>query len=73
LADNLIAYGWHCAWGETIRSVDFCSEDGQLLQIKNRSNSENSSSSRVREGTNIIKWFRVNALTGPIEVLSIGV
>jgi hypothetical protein len=32
-----------------------------LLQIKNRSNSENSSSSTVRVGTEIEKWFRIKA------------
>lgn len=64
LAINLLAYKWHCAWGESIKSVDFCSEDGQLLQVKNRSNSENSSSSKVRSGTKIFKWFRINAQTG---------
>ena len=64
LALELEKFGWHCAWGETIKSVDFCHEDGRLLQVKNRSNSENSSSSRVREGTVIAKWFRVNANNG---------
>ena len=29
-----------------------------MLQIKNRNNSENSSSSKVRDGTTINKWFR---------------
>ncbi len=55
LASRLKAYGWHCAWGETIKSVDFVNEQGNLLQIKNRSNSENSSSSSVRDGTEIEK------------------
>jgi hypothetical protein len=64
LAIKLKPNGWHCAWGETIRSVDFCSSNGALLQIKNRSNSENSSSSRVRIGTPITKWFRVDAISG---------
>lgn len=64
LAEQLIKFKWHCAWGESIRSVDFCSENLDLLQVKNRSNSENSSSSRVRLGTDIIKWFRINATTG---------
>ena len=40
----------------TVRGVD-----GRLLQIKNRSNSENSSSSAVRAGTQIEKWFRIKA------------
>lgn len=61
LAIRLAETGWHCAWGETAKSVDFVNEDGRLLQIKNRSNSENSSSSRVRDGTEIEKWYRVEA------------
>jgi hypothetical protein len=61
LATNLRAYGWHCAWGETVKSVDFVHENGSLLQIKNRSNSENSSSSTVRHGTKIEKWYRIKA------------
>lgn len=61
LSDNLREHGWHCAWGETVKSVDFVHEDGRLLQIKNRSNSENSSSSAIRYGTKIEKWFRIKA------------
>lgn len=61
LFNNLLASGWHCAWGETVKSVDFVHEDGSLLQIKNRSNSENSSSSAIRKGTEIQKWFRIKA------------
>jgi len=61
LAINLKQIGWHCAWGETVKSVDFVNVDGRLLQIKNRSNSENSSSSAVRNGTQIKKWYRIKA------------
>lgn len=61
LSKNLQNHGWHCAWGETIKSVDFVNENGKLLQIKNRSNSENSSSSTVRSGTDIQKWYRIKA------------
>ena len=61
LSENLKEYGWHCAWGETVKSVDFVNENGNLLQIKNRSNSENSSSSAVRHGTEIEKWFRIKS------------
>ncbi len=64
LAAELLPYGWHCCWGATVRSVDFCKEGGSLLQIKNRSNSENSSSNRVREGTEIKAWYRIVATTG---------
>jgi hypothetical protein len=64
LAEKLTDVGWYCAWGETVKSVDFVGVNGQLLQIKNRSNSENSSSSRVREGTEIMKWYRVKHTNG---------
>lgn len=61
LAVQLRVHGWHCAWGETVRSVDFVHENGALLQVKNRSNSENSSSSAIRDGTAIQKWYRIKA------------
>ncbi|PZO61163.1 MAG: SinI family restriction endonuclease [Phormidesmis priestleyi] len=64
LADQLADYGWYCCWGESIRHVDFCNVDGSLLQVKSRSNSENSSSSRVRINQPIEKWYRVDAKTG---------
>lgn len=46
---------------QSLKSVDFAHENGALLQIKNRSNSENSSSSKVRESTEIEKWYRIKA------------
>lgn len=61
LAVNLLQYGWHCAWGETVKAVDFVHEDGRLLQIKNRDNSENSGSKGVRVGTRIVIWFRIKS------------
>jgi hypothetical protein len=64
LAEQLAEYGWYCCWGESVRHVDFCNVDGSLLQVKNRSNSENSSSSRVRINQPIEKWYRVSARTG---------
>lgn len=64
LAEQLADYGWYCCWGESIRHVDFCNIDGSLLQVKNRSNSENSSSSKVRINQPIEKWYRVDARTG---------
>lgn len=64
LAEQLSEYGWYCCWGESVRHVDFCNVDGSLLQVKNRSNSENSSSSRVRINQPIEKWYRVDARTG---------
>ena len=67
LANQLLEYGWHYCWGESIRHVDFCNVDGSLLQIKNRSNSENSSSARVRIHQPIEKWYRVDAMTGSYQ------
>jgi len=64
LAEQLTDYGWYYCWGESVRHVDFCNIDGSLLQVKNRSNSENSSSSRVRINQPIEKWYRVDARTG---------
>ena len=64
LSEQLADYGWYCCWGESVRHVDFCNVDGSLLQVKNRSNSENSSSSRVRINQSIEKWHRVDARTG---------
>ena len=54
--------GWVWCCGEFVKAIDFLArkEDGQwiVLQIKNRDNSENSSSSAIRNGTEIGKWFR---------------
>jgi SinI restriction endonuclease len=53
---------WVWCSGSIIRAVDFIhkKKDGSwgALQVKNRDNSENSSSSSVRDGTTIEKWFR---------------
>lgn len=60
--------GWHWCCGSYVKAVDFIRrrEDGTwlALQIKNRDNSENSSSSKIREGTQIEKWFRTYSRTG---------
>ena len=57
-------YEWANCWGECVSYVDFCKKDGTLLQVKNSTTSENSSSSQVRNGTPIIPWFRRNSSTG---------
>ena len=59
--------GWTRAYGDVIRSVDFIKKEDEgwrLLQIKNRDNSENSSSQSVRDGTTIEKWFRTFSRSG---------
>lgn len=62
IADKLDAHGWVWCSGDFVKSVDFIRKmpNGTwlLLQVKNRDNSENSSSSSVRDGTEIKKWFR---------------
>jgi len=61
LADILKDYGWVWCSGEFVKAVDFIRRNGEQwteLQIKNRNNTENSSSVTVRDGTEIMKWFR---------------
>ena len=59
---------WQCAWGATIRGVDFCrinsAEQSELLQVKNSQVTENSSSqdSRVRKGVRL--WYRFDSSNG---------
>ncbi len=64
----LRAHGWHWCCGDFVRAVDFLrplpAGGWMLLQIKNRDNSENSSSSAIRQGTPIQKWFRTYSRTG---------
>ena len=62
-------HGWCWCCGNFVRKIDFIKYDDKkknwlLVQIKNRDNSENSSSSSVRKGTEIIKWFRTFSRTG---------
>ena len=57
-------YGFLWCKGNILRAIDFCSSDGKvLLQIKNKSNTENSSSSHIRTGTTIKKWYRLGTKT----------
>ena len=60
ISNSVRLYGWIWCNGNVFRAVDFCSLDGAvLLQIKNKSNTENSSSSAIRIGTAIKKWYRL--------------
>jgi len=64
IAAHIASHGFLYCAGNLLRSVDFCSADGKvLLQIKNKSNTENSSSSKVRKGTTIEKWYRLGTRT----------
>jgi hypothetical protein len=65
-------YGWVWCNGNVLHAIDFCSEDGAvLLQIKNKSNTENSSSSAIRIGTDIKKWYRLGTRTQNGEKLPV--
>ena len=60
IATKIRPYGFLWCMGEILRSTDFCNQNGTcLLQIKNKYNTENSSSSNIREGTTIKKWYRL--------------
>jgi hypothetical protein len=64
LASVLENNGWIWCSGAMVRAVDFIkppttpTDDWRTLQVKNRDNSENSSSSAIRIGTTIEKWHR---------------
>lgn len=69
LASVLEPSGWAWCSGSFVKAVDFIKPDAKmehwdLLQIKNRDNSENSSSAAIRSGTSIKKWFRSFSKTG---------
>jgi len=62
IASVVEEHGWVWCCGAMVKAVDFIFQkpDGKwlALQVKNRDNSENSSSSAIRKGTEIEKWFR---------------
>lgn len=65
MASVLEPKGWVWCSGSTLRSIDFIEPSRSiLLQVKNRDNTENSSSNAVRNGTPIIKWFRTFSKNG---------
>jgi hypothetical protein len=64
LASVMEPKGWIWCSGSMVKAVDFikpplvAGQPWRLLQVKNRDNSENSSSSAIRVGTKIEKWHR---------------
>jgi hypothetical protein len=64
LASILECHGWIWCSSAMVKAVDFVKPPlgkgvgWRLLQVKNRDNSENSSSSAIRVGTTIEKWHR---------------
>ena len=64
IANQIRPYGFLWCVGNVLRAIDFCTTDGKFfLQVKNKSNTENSSSSTIREGTKIVKWYRLSTKT----------
>lgn len=63
IAQILEPYGWVWCAGDFVRAIDFIKYNSstklwEAVQVKNRDNTENSSSSAIRQGTTIKKWFR---------------
>jgi hypothetical protein len=70
ISSQLEKHSWVWCSGEVVKSVDFIKPPGKArepwcaLQVKNRDNSENSSSAAIRQGTIITKWYRTKSRTG---------
>ena len=63
IAKEINKYGFLWCKGNVLKAIDFCNTNGTLLlQIKNKNNTENSSSSHIREGTQIKKWYRLTTM-----------
>ena len=66
--DSILSkHGWIWCCAALVKHVDFIkleNNEYRLLQIKNRDNSENSSSKAIRDDTKIEHWFRTFARTG---------
>jgi hypothetical protein len=63
IARVLEPHGWIWCAGDFVRAIDFIkynksNKQWEAVQVKNRDNTENSSSSAIRNGTTIEKWFR---------------
>ena len=70
IASKVKLYGFLWCAGNVLHAIDFCNTSGtMLIQIKNKSNTENSSSSAIRTGTSIEKWYRLGTRTsGGVKV-----
>jgi hypothetical protein len=74
IASKLKDHGWVWCAGSIVNGIDLIKKDGntwQLLQIKSRSNTENSSSNKIRDsikdktGSEITSWYRLNVNAKP--------
>jgi hypothetical protein len=73
ISENVKEDGWIWCSGAAAKSIDFVRRGRgagiawESLQVKNRDNSENSSSAAIRHGTSIKKWHRSRSKTGKTE------
>jgi len=62
IASILEDHNWIWCSGSVVKAIDFIKlnvdNTWEAFQVKNRDNTENSSSSQIRNGTDIKKWFR---------------
>ncbi len=64
IASKIRQYGFLWCQGNILDKIDFCNTSGTcFIQVKNKSNTENSSSSSVRHGTSIKHWYRLGTKT----------
>lgn len=62
IAERIAPYGWIWCRGEILTAVDFCNDAcTEFVQVKNKSNTENSSGKGFREDHKAPVWFRMYA------------
>ncbi len=62
VASKISSKGWIWCRGEILTAVDFCRDDcSAFIQVKNKSNTENSSSKGFRDSHNAPMWYRMEA------------
>ena len=62
VASKISPKGWIWCRGEILTAVDFCRDDcSAFIQVKNKSNTENSSSKGFRDSHNAPMWYRMEA------------
>ena len=64
IAGEIRKFGFIWCMGSVMRAADFSNTAGTcIIQVKNKNNTENSSSAAIRDGTNIKHWFRLSTST----------
>lgn len=62
ICSKVSQFGWIWCRGEILTAVDFCDRECKhFIQIKNKSNTENSSAKGFREGRKAAIWYRMKA------------